>query len=144
VWLALAVATAVATVAFVPRQLEMLRGLERRVALDGALYADTRAISRQPAVRAAFAACAPLSIADRRPIPYVRWWLGGDPGSVGTVLDGASPLGRLLLVPRRNRLTRRIYGDGLPAARPPRDYRVVAQNRSWRLYGAPGCVPGRA
>ncbi len=139
VWLALGALALAASLAFLPRHAEMLQGLERRVDLDGAYYADLRDISTAPAVRRAMGSCAPMSIADRKPIPYVRWWTCGDPGSVGTVLDGASPLGRLLMVPRRNPLTERIYRAGFPAARPPRAYALIAENRSWRVFGAPGC-----
>jgi hypothetical protein len=110
------------------------------VAFDATLYADLRAVTTDPAARRAFAACAPLSSADRRQLPYARWWLGGDPGSVGTVLGGASPQGRVLLVPERTRLTRRLFREGFPALRPPRGHRVVARSASWRITAEPGCL----
>ena len=60
------------------------------------------------------AQCRPLSTADHRPIPFLRYWLGGDPGSVGTTEAHASPLGKLHLVPRRSIPARRFYGQNFP------------------------------
>jgi hypothetical protein len=91
-------------------------------------------------VRQAFDLCKPLSAADHRPIPYLRWWLGGPPNSVGTVEHRASPLGRLLVVPRHTALPRRFYKQNFPAITPPAGYRTLYENRSWRVYAAPGCV----
>ena len=138
-WLIVGVVALALSAAFLPRHVDMLGGLERRIELDGALYADLRTAARAPAVKRAFAACAPLSAADHRPIPYVRDWLDGDPGSVGTVEGGASPLGRLLLVPREVRRVTRFYRGEFPRVAPPEDYRTLYENRSWRVYAAPGC-----
>ena len=118
----------------------MLEGLDRRFELDGRLYADLRDVGDAPAVRAAFGRCAPLSTAEHRPIPYIRWWLDGDPGSVGTIRNGASPLGRLLLVPRDVANVRRFYRENFPrrTARRPPGWRTLYSNRTWKVYAAPG------
>src|SRR4051794_7740241 len=71
-----------ASVLFLPWHAVMLRALHRRSVRDGKLYSDLKGVARAPAVKAAFAACGPLSTADHRPIPYLRYWLGGDPGSI--------------------------------------------------------------
>ncbi len=139
-WCAAGVLALALSLAFIPRHVTMLQGLDRRLALDGALFAQLRDVARSPAVRAGFEGCGPLSTADYRPIPHVRYWLGGPPGSVGTVKDGASPLGELLLVPRRNGLTRRVYRQNFPAVAPPPDYRPLYENASWRVWAAPGCL----
>jgi hypothetical protein len=91
-------------------------------------------------VRAAFARCAPLTAADHRPIPFVRYWLGGAPGSVRTVEGGASGMSRLLLLPRRNRATRRVYSlKTFPIVSAPDGYAQIYRNRSWRVYAAANC-----
>jgi hypothetical protein len=130
------------SVAFLPWHAGMLRDLHRRSHRDGALYADLKAVAQAPRVKAAFKACAPLSTADHRPIPYLRYWLGGDPGTVGTIEAKASPLGRLLLVPRRSLHAKRFYRENFPArtAKRPAGYRILFQNRTYRVYAAPGCV----
>jgi hypothetical protein len=138
-WLVAGVLALGLSVVFLPRQATMLASLEDRLDRSGQFYGDLRDAAQAPPVRAAFAACAPLSVADHRPLPYVRDWLDGPPGSVGTVEDGASPLGRVLLVPRRTRVPRRAYGPDFPRVTPPAAYRTVYVNRSWRVLAAPGC-----
>ena len=92
-------------------------------------------------MRASVAACGSLiSTADHRPIPHLRYWLGTDPGSVGTVAAGASPLRGVLLLPRRVPLTRRFYRENFPRARVPLGYRDVYRNDAWRVVARPGCV----
>jgi hypothetical protein len=141
-WTIVAGIAVAASLVYLPlRHVDMLQGLERRVDLDGALYGDLRDVGENDAVRAAFARCAPLSAADHRPIPYLRWWLDGDPKTVTTPEDGASPLGRMLLLPRRGApLVRRFYRENLPRRGPPAGWQEVYGNRTWRVYAAPGCA----
>jgi hypothetical protein len=64
---------------------------------------------------------------------------------VGTIENRLSPLGRLLVVPRRSRVATSFYGRAFPrrtAQRPP-GWRTLYQDRSYRLYAAPGCVVRR-
>jgi hypothetical protein len=139
-WMAAGLVALAASVVYLPSHLDMLRSLDRRTAWSGTVYADLRDVAKAPAVRDAFAACRPLSTADRRPIPYIRFWLDGPPGSVGTIADGASPLGKLLLVPRRVKTTRRFYRETLPRVERPAGWRTLYSNRSWRVYAAEDCI----
>jgi hypothetical protein len=127
------------SVAFLPRHVGMLEGVHKRIDRDGRLYADLRTLGGSSAVRDAFDACAPLSAADHRPIPYLRYWLGGRPGSVGTVEHGASPLGGLLVVPRNVPHVRRFYKENFPHATPPPSYRTIYSNGSWKVFASPRC-----
>lgn len=128
------------SVAYLPWHAGKLESVERRVDVDGALYADLQQVGESPVVRAAFARCAPLTASDHRAIPGARFWLDGMPGSVRTVEGGASPMGRLLLLPRHNRSTSRIYRNNtFPRVRPPAGYRQIYRNPSWRVFAAPGC-----
>ena len=140
-WTVVGAVAAIASLAFVPKQAGMLQGLDRRFVLDGRLYADLRTAGEDDTVRRAFAACGPLSTAEHRPIPYLRWWLDGDPGTVGTIAKGASPLGRLLLVPRDVRNVRRFYRENFPrrTGRRPPGWRTLYANRSWKVFAAPDC-----
>jgi hypothetical protein len=140
-WTAIGALALLASLVFVPwKQADMLRGLDRRFELDGRLYADLREAGKAPAVRRAFDACGSLSTAEHRPIPYIRFWLDGDPGSVGTIAKHASPLSDLLLVPRSARNVRRFYRTNFPrrTARRPPGWRTLYANRSWKVYASPG------
>ncbi|HEX8083218.1 MAG TPA: hypothetical protein VF529_02945 [Solirubrobacteraceae bacterium] len=142
-WMAIGAVALLASVVFVPwKQADMLRGLDRRFELDGRLYADLQSAGEAPAVRRAFEACGRISTADHRPIPYLRFWLDGDPGSVGTIRKRTSPLSRLLLIPRDVRNVRRFYRANYPrrTARRPPGWTTLYKNRSWKVYAAPsGC-----
>ena len=143
-WMVVGGVAAVLSIAYLPKHVAQLETVDRRVELDGRLYRHLQRVAETPRVRAAFARCAPLSTGDHRPIPFLRYWLGGEPGSVGTVASGASPMGRMLLLPRRNRWTRRIYNrQTFPEVEKPAGYVRIYRNRSWRVYAAPGCAPPR-
>jgi hypothetical protein len=138
-WTAVGAVAALLSIAWLPWHVSMLSTLEHRFDRDGKLYSDMRAIARDPEVRAAFDRCPSLTAADHRPIPYVRDWLDGEPGTVGTVAQGASPPGDLHLVPRRTYLPRAFYRFNFPDTTPPAGYERLAQNRSYRVYVRPGC-----
>jgi hypothetical protein len=141
-WKVVGMVSLALSVVFIPWHAGMLRDLHKHMARNGKLYGDLEQLARAPVTRAAFTACGPLATADHRPIPYLRFWLGGNPGSVGTIENGLSPLGRLLVVPRRSRIATSFYGRAFPhrtAQRPP-GWRTLYQDRSYRLYAAPGCV----
>jgi hypothetical protein len=140
-WIVVGVVAALLSVAYLPKHIDMLSALHTRSVREGALYSDLRKAAEAPRVRAAFKSCAPLTSGDHRPVPYTRWWIDGNPGSVGTVEKGARPPGGLYLVPRRTFIPRWFYtvNIGLATKPPPADYRAIYQNRSWRIYARPGC-----
>ena len=143
-WLVVGVFAAALSLAYMPKHINQLETAERRVRLDGVLYRHLQRAAEAPRVRAAFERCAPLSTGDHRPIPFLRFWLGGDPGSVGTVASGASPMGRMLVLPRRARSTRRIYDrETFPDVEKPANMVRIYRNRSWRVYAERGCAPPR-
>jgi hypothetical protein len=140
-WMAVGGLAVALSVAYLPWHVDKLQGVDRRIEVDGRMYADLQVAAEAPVVRAAFERCAPLTAGDHRPIPFARFWLDGDPGSVTTVENGASPMGRMLLLPRRNRSTGRVYKNNtFPQISPPDGYRQIYRNPSWRVFAAPGCV----
>jgi hypothetical protein len=133
------------SIAYLPWLVPQVEKVDRRVQLDGVLYRHLQRAAEAPRVRAAFAKCGPITTGDHRPIPFLRYWLGGEPGSVGTVASNASPMGRMLLLPRRGWSTRRIYTRRtFPTVQPPDNFVRIYRNRSWRIYAERGCVPPRA
>jgi hypothetical protein len=140
VWRGLGVLAALLSIAWLPWHVRMLDDVHRRLQSDGTLYADLRDAGQAAPVRAAFARCRPLTAGDHRPVPYIRWWLDGPPGSVGTAEGRSGRVGRMLLLPRRSRTTRRIYPPQIfPKVTPPAGWTRIYLNRSWRVYAAPGC-----
>ena len=140
-WLAAGVVAAALSVAYLPWHADELATVERRLDLDGAFYADLQRAGEDAAVRAAFERCPDLTAGDHRPMPFIRFWLDGEPGTVTTTEGGADPLGDLLLLPRRSPTTRRIYGPRTtPKITPPPGWERIHRNRSWRVYAAPECV----
>jgi hypothetical protein len=138
-WMIAGLGTLAVTLAFLPANVSQIRSLQTRTARESSFYRDLRHGTRSRAVTRAFAACGSLTLADHRPIPFVRYWLRGRPGSVTTVERGSSPLGKLLLVPRRSLPNTRFYGRNLPKVTPPPTYHRVYQARGWALFGAPTC-----
>jgi hypothetical protein len=138
-WTAAAVVTGGLFLAFLPSNLSMLYDLHTRSNREGAFWGGVRDVGEAAPVRRAFAACAPITSVDNRPIPYLRYWIDGDPGEVGTIDKNADPLGKLVLAPRHSFPTNRFYTDHFPEYTPPPGYRVLYQNRTWRVYAAAGC-----
>ena len=140
-WRGIGIFTALLSVAFLPWHVGMLADLERRLDRDGRMYEELRAAARAPAVRTAVARCGGrISASDYRPLPHLRYWLGTDPGSVGTIAQGASPLADVLLQPRRVPLMRRFYQENFPPVVVPPGYREIYRNAAWRVLAAPDCV----
>jgi hypothetical protein len=137
-WLAAGMLALAFSVAVLPWHVGMLNGLHTRIAREGKLYGDLRALGEAPAVRASFEKCPMLTAADHRPIPYLRYWLDGDPGSVNTLENDDRDLRTMLVVPRRTFYARRFYKENFPPV-PETNMRLVYENRSWRAYAAPGC-----
>jgi hypothetical protein len=139
-WAVAGALAAALSVAFLPWHVKMLSALHERLDNQGAYYRDLREVGRAPAVRAAFEACGSVATADHRPIPHLRWWLDGDPGTVLPVADPAARGARLVLLPRRTRAMRRFYRENFPTATRPAGSNLLYRNASWRVFAAPACA----
>jgi len=138
-WALGAALVAVVLVAFLPANVRMIDSAQERVGRDGRVYEDLRDIGRSAVVRDALERCGPIATADRRPLPYLRWWLDADPKTVTTVEQGAAPPGRLFLAPRDTPRAKRFYGVAFPDAKAPPGHRALYTNRSWRVTVATEC-----
>jgi hypothetical protein len=131
------------SLAYIPWHAKKLNNVDRRTNVDARMYTKLQNFVETPRVRAAYAQCPSLSLSDHRPLPYVRYWLDAKPGTVTTVESGVSPMGDLLLVPRRTRATRRFFISDAEIVRPPANYRQFKRTKFWRAFAAPGCRPPR-
>jgi hypothetical protein len=137
-WQAAGLLAVALSVVYLPWHVRELRSIERRVAGNGDMYADLQRVGEAPVVRRAFDACLPLIAGDHRPVPFIRFWIDGEPGTVRTPADGP---GRMLLLPRRGPTTQRIYNaETFPDITPPPSFERIYRNRSWAVFAAPGCV----
>ncbi len=140
-WMAAAAVAVLASVAYLPWHYDKLATVERRLDRDSVFYGDLQQAMQAPATKAAFDRCPDLTAGDHRPMPYARFWLKGDPGTVSTVEGEASPMGKLLLMPVKGPTTRRIYPPKVyPKVATPQGWRTVYENRSWRVSADPECA----
>jgi hypothetical protein len=139
-WQAVAAVAVLASIAYLPWHGRQLRSLEARVDRNGALYAGLRELADAPRVRAAMRACGGrIAAADHRPVPYLRYWLGTNPGSVVTV-EGGTGGARVLVLPR-GRLARAFYKENFPDdVRVPAGYRPIGRATGWRVVADPACI----
>jgi hypothetical protein len=59
---------------------------------------------------------------------------------VTTFERGGGPRSKILLFPRRVRVTRGFYKQNFPKAKPPPAFTRIYRNATWRVYAAPGCA----
>ena len=138
-WMGAGIGAAAVSIALLPWDAKVLHTERVRLQRNNVIYHDLRAAARARKVRAAFARCGGIAASDNRPVPFLRWWLDGPPGSVRTVMQHQGTLGRVLLAPRRTRRTRTYYGKGFPHVALPPGWRTLYQNRTWRVSAAPDC-----
>jgi hypothetical protein len=138
-WVIAGAVAALLSVAYLPWHVKLLHGVENRIDLQGAYYRDLRSAAEAKAVRSAFERCGKIATADHRPIPHLRWWIDGDPGSVAPVGTPEARGARVLLLPRRTRAMKRFYTTKFPRVTAPAGYQGVYRNASWRVLAAPAC-----
>ena len=138
-WLIAGVLAALLSVAFIPWHVKQLHGLENRLDFQGAYYRDLRSVGQSGTVRSALDRCGKIATADHRPIPHLRWWTGGDPGSVAPVGTPEARGARVLLLPRRTPAMKRFYTSQFPKVKAPAGFTLIYRNASWRVVAAPAC-----
>ncbi len=138
-WAIAGAVAALLSVAYLPWHVKLLHGVENRIDLQGAYYRDLRTAAEAKTVRSAFDRCGKIATADHRPMPHLRWWIEGDPGSVAPVGTPEARGARVLLLPRRTRAMKRFYTTKFPNVTAPAGFKRVYRNASWRVLAAPGC-----
>jgi hypothetical protein len=139
-WTIAAVVAVLLSVAYLPWHVKLLHGLENRLDYQGSYYRDLRSVGQSGTVRSALERCGTSATADHRPIPHLRWWTGGDPGSVAPVGSPGARGARIILLPRRTPAMKRFYTTQFPRVRAPAGFRLIYRNASWRVLAAPECV----
>ncbi|MFL5844395.1 MAG: hypothetical protein ACJ762_06845 [Solirubrobacteraceae bacterium] len=132
-WAVLGVVCLALSLVYIPPTAERLDGLKGRRDREVRFYDSLRSLAESAPVKVAFARCPSATASDHRPVPYLRWWLDGDPGSVSTIEDHASPPRALFVTPRPSHLQRVSYGSERPSPKLPPGYALLAANRHWKV-----------
>jgi hypothetical protein len=128
------------SIGYIPSIVERFDGLQGRRTRDSRFYEGLRRLAESRPVEAAFRACPGVTASDHRPVPYLRWWLDGEPGSVGTIEDRSSPLAKIYVAPLPAPVMRNYYGKNFPKAKPPAGYVEIYRNLRWKALAAPECA----
>lgn len=121
-WQAAAVLTALALVAFAPKQIDRIGSLRDSMQLQQRIVHDLRAIADTPAVRRP---CGRLTVPTHRPIPLLALYADLRPNAIA--LPSTAPREATLLLPADRRVERNFVLD-------PND--PAARERSWTGYPA--------
>jgi hypothetical protein len=142
IWMWVGIGAALLSVAWLPWHFKKIESVAIRSDREAVFYEDIRDVGEARVVRAAFERCPEFSAADHRPMPYLRWWIDGEPLSINTVEPGYGPMQKLLLVPRETFYARRFYrGTGTyRRLKVPARYEKLYENRSWRVFADPSCT----
>lgn len=133
------------SILFIPWFLPVARDTARKIDNYQSIQGDLRSVADSPQVRRFNLLCGRISTTDHRPVPALRYELGGPPGSVQTVGNPETPLAELALFPANQQIVDRFYSQKKPDLSPPVDqngqsYEVVFESWAWKLYASPRCV----
>jgi hypothetical protein len=133
-WLALAALVVLATIIFIPSQVDRISHLHGSIATQERILDDLHDLTEDGRFESA---CAPVTVPNHRPIPFLALWLDRTPtGIVSAQLE--RPDRGYFVSPASSFVERNFTLDPhdpkrLSAAVPPGFHRVAA-NRSWILY----------
>lgn len=136
-------ASIAASLVYAPSSVDQLRSLHWRMERQSVFFSSLEDLATSRRMQRAFAACPSVTAADHRPVPHLRWWLDGAPGTVGTVEGGSAPPGKIHVMPRPTRVPRKYYKSDYPRGKAPAGYRRIFINRAWRVFVSPECAPPR-
>jgi mannose/fructose/N-acetylgalactosamine-specific phosphotransferase system component IIC len=137
------VACLAASFAYAPSSYKQLENLEWRTDRQSIFFGSLDELAHSRRVTKAFARCPDLTAADHRPVPHLRFWLDGDPGTVSTIEGDERRPGLIHVVPRPTRVPRNYYKSDYPKSDAPPGYQRIYINRAWRVFTTPECNPKR-
>lgn len=140
IWQGAAVVVALLSAGFFVVQDRVLyRDLNERIDHIYSIQHDIRVLAQAPVVDQLADTCGRISTTDHRPVPYLRYWRGTEPGSVQSREDPDHPLRDLIMFPASPAIAQRFY-DKPPELTPPAGFKQVYFNNSWRIYASPACM----
>lgn len=133
------------SIVFIPWFIPIAKDNARKIHNYQSIQGDLRNVASSATVKRFNRLCGRISTTDHRPVPALRYEIGGPPGSVQTTGNLETPLAALALYPANQDIVNRFYSEKKPNLTPPRDkqgrqYEVVYESWAWKLYASPDCV----
>jgi hypothetical protein len=115
--------------------------MQKKVSNYGTIQKDLERVADARVFTRAYAACGRVSTTDHRPVPALRYYVGGPPGSVQSAAAPGYPWAEIAIYPRTLDVARKFY-NRVPDMTPPAHmkYRRVLTTDHWVLYATPECV----
>src|SRR5215216_6669847 len=108
-WMWIGIAVGALSIAFLPWHVGIVGDVRENLDDRARAYDQLRDVAHRDRTAAVVAPCGgTVSAADHRLMPHLRWWLDLPPGALSTVEADASPLQRVLVLPRDTRAMRRF------------------------------------
>ena len=132
------------SILFIPFFIPILTDNARKIHNYQSIQGNLRAIAQSPTVIRYNRLCGRISTTDHRPVPALRYELGGAPGSVQTIGDPETPMAALALFPASNDIIHRFYSEKLPKPTPADyghpEFVPVYSTWAWKIYATPACI----
>jgi hypothetical protein len=127
---------------WLPNQYDLLSKVDRDLSNQSLVERDLEALVDEGAFDATAdddGACLPISVPNHRAVPRLAFWLDLRPADVVSIAAAADqPPDGFFLAPARPFTVENFILDpgepGRAVTQPPPGFRLVDQNRSWRLY----------
>ncbi len=140
-WKGVGLATLALSVVFLPWHVSLVDEMQKKVSNYGTIQKGLEDVADAPAFVKAYAACGRVSTTDHRPVPALRYYVGGPPGSVQSAAATGYPWAQIAVYPRTLDDARKFY-NRIPDMTPPAHmrYRKILVTDYWVLYVTPECV----
>lgn len=135
------------SLAYLPWHWALVDETQRKIDNYGTIQKDLEDVADSAAFRAHYEACGRLSTTDHRPVPALRHYVGGPPGSVQSAGAPGYPWAEIAIFPRTTDVARKFY-NRIPKLTPPasKRYTRILTTDYWVVYTTPECkvaaVPG--
>jgi hypothetical protein len=138
-WMGFGIVVLVLLAAFMPSQVDRLDRLQDSIAIQERIRDDLHELADSNAFAAG---CEPVSVPNHRPVPLLALWLDRPPSEIVSAQLERPRTGHYV-DPARAEVEKYFTLDPndprrLTASVPP-GFKLVAENRSWRIYRSPDC-----
>lgn len=141
-WRLAGIAVLLVIALFFPVQVGRIDDLRADIAARDRVDADLHALVEAGPAKRALSRCGPVFVPNHRPVPSLAYWTDRRPTQIVSALRRTPSPAGLFVAPRPEVASLSILDPRdatLPATAVPAGYRLVAENRSWRLFAGSAC-----